>query len=274
MTSRGNAYRFQELLQPLQDAPVPPLVFLHVPKTGGTTLNRILMRNFRYRLDSYGDSFFPRYQPEEIAFLANPPQGDDTRRPVFFTGHINVENAIFDHLPGRYVAITLLRDPVARIVSHYSLHSVLHPEAGLSLIDFFRKLYPPYHLQHEIFAPRSHSVADALETIENRLSLFGLQHRFDEFVVLLAHLLGLPDTLYVSANKRPPNAPPVTPAELEKLRAVLADEITFYDQAERLYQRRLEMMGGGFFDRVDAFRQANEQNMASRPSTHPWTRFY
>jgi hypothetical protein len=272
MTSR--AYRFEELLSPQSDDPVPPLVFVHVPKTGGTTLNRILMRNYRYRLDSYGDSFFPRYHADEVASLAGPPRDDDTRRPVFFTGHIDVENEIFDHMPARYVVVTLLRDPVERIVSHYSLYSVLHPEAALSPTEFFRQLYPPYQLQHETFAPRSRSVADALDTIGNRLSLFGLQHRFDEFVVLLADLLGLPDTLYVRTNTRPPDAPPVTTAQLDELRVLLADEIAFYDGAERLYQQRIETMDHGFASRVESFRRTNTQNALCRASEHRWARFY
>ena len=45
---------------------VPPLVHIHVPKAAGTTLNNILMRNYRYRADSYGTDFFPRYFPGEF----------------------------------------------------------------------------------------------------------------------------------------------------------------------------------------------------------------
>ena len=67
----GRVYQFQELLSlpahANEEATAPPLVFIHVPKTGGTTINHILMKNFRYRMDSYGSSFFPRYFPNEFA---------------------------------------------------------------------------------------------------------------------------------------------------------------------------------------------------------------
>src|SRR5262245_37087322 len=71
----GHVYRFHDLLSlPAQsnEPTAPPLVFIHVPKTGGTTINHILMRNFRYRLDAYGSSFFPRYFPNEfVAWCAH-----------------------------------------------------------------------------------------------------------------------------------------------------------------------------------------------------------
>src|SRR5262249_7917122 len=67
----GAPYRFDDLLSVRQMSPqsaptVPPLVHVHVPKAAGTTLNNILMKNYRYRLDSYGSDFFPRYYPDEF----------------------------------------------------------------------------------------------------------------------------------------------------------------------------------------------------------------
>src|SRR5436190_19499844 len=116
----GRLYSFEELLfAELSRDTVPPLVFVHIPKTGGSTLNRILTKNYRWRLDSYGPDFFPRYYPDEFVALVRPPLPDDTRRPVFFTGHIDLANEIFRYMPVRYVAVTLLREPVQRIVSHY-----------------------------------------------------------------------------------------------------------------------------------------------------------
>ena len=77
--SNGAPYRFDDLLSlrqggaPPSGPSVPPLVFVHVPKAGGTTLNNILMKNYRYRLDSYGNDFFPRYYPDEFVSLVQAP---------------------------------------------------------------------------------------------------------------------------------------------------------------------------------------------------------
>ena len=82
-------------------ATVPPLVFVNLPKAGGTTLNHILMKNYRFRCDAYGPDFFPRYYPDEFVSLVQPPGYDDTKRPVFFTGHIDLANELLRYMPVR-----------------------------------------------------------------------------------------------------------------------------------------------------------------------------
>jgi hypothetical protein len=81
----GRVYRFDDLisLSPTSAAPAPPLVFINVPKTDGAIVNQVLMKNFRYRLDSYGNALFPRYFPDEFVSLVRAPLPNDTRRPIF-----------------------------------------------------------------------------------------------------------------------------------------------------------------------------------------------
>jgi hypothetical protein len=281
----GSAYHFDALvsLSPEDAQPAPPLVFIHIPKTAGTTVNNLLMKNFRYRLDAYGANFFPRYYPEEFVSLVGAPLADDTRRPVFFTGHIDVDNDVFRYMPVAYVAITVLRDPVQRIVSHYRGESALpdSPVSGdirsgkLTIMDFFRRLYPPYQLQHQIFAPKSHSVEESLRNLENKVSLFGLNERLDEFVVLLSELLGLPNLVQMPVNRTEADAPEVTRSHIEELRGLLADEVAFYELAAALYDRRTEKLGRGLGSHVDQLRQANRDYSVRRQKRlHAWTRFY
>jgi Galactose-3-O-sulfotransferase len=282
----GRVYQFHELRSlPAQsnEPTAPPLVFIHVPKTAGTTTNHILMRNFRYRLDAYGSSFFPRYFPSEFVALVRPRLPDDTRRPVFFTGHIDITNDVFRYMPVAYVAITVLREPVARIVSHYRAESTLPNspigaeirDGKMSLLDFFRRLYPPYQLQHEIFAPTSRDVGEALRNIESKVSLFGLQERFDEFAVMLAELLGLPDVVHATLNETSADAAPVSPSEIDEMRRLLADEVAFYKAAETLYRARVAQMPADFSMRVELYRLEKQEYVARRKTnTHAWGRFY
>jgi hypothetical protein len=282
----GRVYRFHDLLSlPAQanEPTVPPLVFIHVPKTGGTTINHILMRNFRYRLDAYGSSFFPRYFPNEFIALVHPRLPDDTRRPVFFTGHIDIANEIFRYMPVAYLAITVLRDPMTRIVSHYRAESTLPNSpigaeirsGKMSLPDFFRRLYPPYQLQHEIFAPTSCDVGEALQNIESKVSLFGLQERFDEFAVMLAVLLGLPDVVHAPLNATSADAAPLPPSEIDEMRGLLNDELAFYKASEALYRTRIARLPGAFSERVEQHRQEKREYMLRRrATTHRWSRYY
>ena len=293
--SNGAPYRFDDLLSlrqggaPPSGPSVPPLVFVHVPKAGGTTLNNILMKNYRYRLDSYGNDFFPRYYPDEFVSLVQAPVHDDTRRPAFFTGHIDLANDVFRYMPVRYVAITMLREPVQRVVSHYRFHSTLRQsplaaeiaKGDLGIVDYFKHFRATIPLQYEMFAPplgdaddRTGRAAEALRNLEDRISFFGLQDRFDEFVVLLAELLGLPDVLYKPLNKTPSSAATVSGKQTEELKELLAEDIAFYEGAVQLYQGRAAALPFDLAAGVKAFKQEEDGYLERRNDRHPWSLSY
>jgi len=180
---------------------VPPLVFVHVPKAGGTTLNNILMKNYRYRLDSYGNDFFPRYYPDEFVSLVQAPVDDDTRRPAFFTGHIDLANDIFRYMPVRYVAITMLREPVARFLSAYYFlqRRPLHPmhrkvkSERIGVEDFIRLTPQRQNLQCSLIAGikspgkcEESTLEIAKENLAKSFSIVGLSERFEESLMLIA----------------------------------------------------------------------------------------
>jgi Sulfotransferase family len=262
MTS--GVYRFEELLALSPSDPAPPLVFLHVPKTAGSTLNSILMRNYKVRADSRADKFLERWSPTEIKVLGGAPRSEDDRaRPAFFTGHVDIGNAIFEHLPGRYVVVTLLREPVSRVVSHFRFNSTQPSaiqsaiqEQGLDVVQYLKR---GIRQQYEIFAPAADSdrVETALQNLGACVSLFGLQEEFDQFLTLLAALIGLRDVSYRSLNRTPPNAPAISPEQESHLRELLQHDTAFYESASKLYRQRLQLM---------------EKRGATRP--HPWTPFY
>jgi rubrerythrin len=294
--STGEPYRFEELLA-LQDAPkgsapaAPPLVHIHVPKAAGTTLNSILMRNYKYRADSYGTNFFPRYFPSEFLSLVEAPATEDDRiRPMFFTGHIGLENELLQRMPVRYAAITMLRNPVSRIISHYRFNSTAPSifqtaiqEHQLDVVEYFHRFRSAIPLQWEYFAARSKGngegsprrVTEALRNLEEMISIFGIQDEFDEFVVLLAELLGLPDVFYMPLNKTPENAAAVTKKQIDALRKLLADDIAFYEQAVKLYRRRTEALPFDLAARVKEFEQDKKSYLKLRArQRHPWNGSY
>jgi Sulfotransferase family len=266
----GTPYGFEELLDLPADAPTPPLIFIHIPRTAGTTVNKILMRNYKYRADSHGANFFPPYFPDQFLSLVQRPHSPDDRiRPAFFTGHIDLTNNIFRYIPVRYVALTVLRDPVDRIVSHYRFNSTqpsIFQDAirkqGLDLVGYVQHFGAAIAQQYELFAPASIGSADkratqALRNLEASVSLFGLQERFEEFSSMLAALLGLPDVSHKVLNKLPSGAADVTQEQIEEVRQLLKTDVDFYEGAKKLYSHRQKLMA---------------KHSATTP--HPWTRFY
>ncbi|CAN7384396.1 sulfotransferase domain-containing protein [Bradyrhizobium sp. LjRoot220] len=257
---RGSVYRFDELLTP-QESQAPPLIFLHVPKAAGSTLNAIFMKNYKFRADSRGDSFFSRYTPRELVNLANAPRSEDDRtRPGFFTGHINLDNEIFRSMPVRYVAITLLRDPVDRAISHYRFNSTqpsVFQDAirdGLSVVDYCRKFADAVATQYSIFAPQD-GVDAAIRRLEEEISFFGLQSEFSQCVEALGVLLGLPTRTYRNLNATATDAATVTPSEVAELQSLFSEDVKFYTRAVEIYRERM-------------------MRLPKPASEHRWARYY
>lgn len=131
----------------MSEAVLPPgadrkLVFLHLPKTGGTTLHHHFSQAFAK----------PEICPERFSALdAIPPETLATYR--FFSGHFNFEQVRL--IPGRTFIVTVLRDPVERILSTYyfwkrhpasvvSEHNLAGPAAARAndLLGFLRSDVP------------------------------------------------------------------------------------------------------------------------------------
>lgn len=91
------------------------LAFIHIPKTAGTTLHKIISHQYP-RVVIRHDSDGP-LTPETASDIASSS-------PQVVMGHMSV--GLHQFIPGvRYV--TCLRDPISRLISHY--HHALHDPA-------------------------------------------------------------------------------------------------------------------------------------------------
>lgn len=117
------------------------IVFVHIPKTGGTAVREALVRA-RPGVPSFSD-YGPHKQStsELVKELRYGPDGDVAKlcerlqaMPEFtFSGHIKAKH-YYRHL-GLGPFVTVVRDPVDRVISHYLHARHRHGFAG-SLIDF------------------------------------------------------------------------------------------------------------------------------------------
>lgn len=172
------------------------LIFLHIHKTGGTSFSHALRwgtafgkRHWVPPTDAQGRSFksMPRAERKRIRLL----QGH------FLFG-------IHEAYPGPTAYVTMMRDPVARIVSSYYYTIKTFPETTLRdmPIEAFAR-GESIHREQNAQARRiagvrkdeiDHVSVDALyeravENIENDFACVGLVERFDESLILMHHLL-------------------------------------------------------------------------------------
>lgn len=101
------------------------LIFLHVPKTAGTTLNRII--EWQYNPVSIFTVDPHRIRATAARFKTFPEER--RRRLRVVRGHLVF--GIHEFLPQGAVYITMLREPVARLLSsyHFILRRPLSPVA-------------------------------------------------------------------------------------------------------------------------------------------------
>jgi hypothetical protein len=233
--------------------PAPTLLYLHLPKCGGTTLNRLIEWEYPpSRIYSIDPSFF---RWSWVHLLRWPPSR--LARLDVIKGHMPF--GIHRRLNRPFTYITILRDPVERVISEYyfALHYRLHPQhkrmQHLSL-DQYAATTPHHNLQCKLLAglpgPRDFLAGDCTEqtlataksNLAQHFTLAGLTERFDETLALLKVLFNWKLTHYTSFNvtkSRPEKA--AVPNSIQQL---IADrnryDVAIYNHVLPLFDRTLE----------------------------------
>lgn len=191
------------------------IIFLHIKKTAGTTLRNIILRNHHPSETFIIDHAFGYHHLHDLKNLS--PHSKKNIKMV--TGHIPF--GIHKHIPGKSTYITLLRDPVDRVISYY-YHILKHLDHyqhqwlkanKITLAQFARS-----HNIKEIGNAQVRQIAGiwdnpnqkhlnqddllkkALENIEKHFLLVGITELFTESLVLLKEKLHWQDCRFIPMN--------------------------------------------------------------------------
>jgi hypothetical protein len=191
--------------------------FLHIPKTAGTTFRSVLDRQYR----SNEIFAFTGDVPADVGRFNALPE-EERRAFRLFIGHGPIVSGISEADDAEI--ITLLRDPISRVKSFCN-----HVAQGKSayLLDEF----PPDRFDLDRFLESGNTELSNLQTkmlinradsgswdriephhlttagdmalgaLFNRLSLYGIQERFDESLVLFSSRFGWKTPLYRPLNE-------------------------------------------------------------------------
>jgi hypothetical protein len=191
----------------------PIVIFLHIGKTAGTTLSAIARRHFPPQGVFTYDSAGPGTPAEQLTALSAERRAE----LALVLGHM--QYGIHEALPGPSTYITLLRDPVERIVSHYrhvlrySEHR-LHAEVKRSKMTLGEYAGCPISEELDNWQTRCIAGGTALpiggctrdlldrakHNLDEQFAWLGLAERFEESVVLLRRTLGWRRPYYVPLN--------------------------------------------------------------------------
>jgi hypothetical protein len=269
-----------------QAKPVKPIAFLHLIKCAGTTLEAILRRQ-------YGDSRIIQFgsvqdAEKKLDRFEGLPDGERKQIHVLM-GHFNVSQR--SRMPSKATCITMLRDPVDRIISEYyyilahSEHEFYDKVAGkkLSLTEFARSrtyqtldnqqtkyLSGVGKLKHGEYS--AEAVALAKKNLAETFAITGLTERFDESVILMKRIFGWQTPYYVR-EKVTPNRPPretVPEDAIECIRKYNRMDLEIYEHASRNFEEIASRQHPGFHLEVEAFGYLNERSTEYLEAARVW----
>ncbi len=223
------------------------LIFLHLPKTAGTTLNRIIEQQYSpfsiYTINPYRIK-------ASVERLAQLPE-KRRRRLRVVRGHVCY--GIHRSLPQGATYITLLREPVARVLSayHFVLRRPLHPlhrrlKRERLAVDDCLRLFPQFqNLQCRAIAglgdtaPCDERLLDvAKQNLTKSFGTVGISERFEESLILISSTFGWELSFY--ENRRVAKSHPRIEPQLEALiREHNSLDEDLYEFAKTLFENAL-----------------------------------
>ena len=241
------------------------MIFLHIPKSGGMTLWRLINNNYHDNEVLFIDSFDYEGSFEKLFSIVrnNPDQ------LKLIGGHIGY--GLHKKLPGDSEYITVLRNPVERIISqyHYITRTPQHylynqvVSKRMSLLD-----YVSSDLTREISNDQTRMIAGASQdlgigdnsqyylelakkNLQEHFRVAGLLERFDEAVAMFMLELGWENLEFTKQNVTSYSAQPVVKnGVIEVIRERNLLDTQLYEYAEKIFEEKIKLHGQPFEDQL------------------------
>lgn len=222
------------------------LIFLHVPKSAGTTVNRLIEGEYSLFEIFSVDPVFSRWSSRHLWSLS----AERLKRFRIFKGHMLF--GLHEVLPQPATYFAVFRDPVDRVISafYFMRNYVLHPNYWKfrrhqwELEDFVRNS-PRDNVQTKIVAgapyeePCTAAIFEkAKQNLHQHFSVIGLSERFEESLALMKLRFGWKLEAYSSFNvtRTRPQKREISPATLELIAQKNSYDLELYGEAAKMFQ--------------------------------------
>ncbi len=235
----------------LFDPAYPLVVFLHIPKTAGTTLKVTLQNNYPGKRMIWLKTAPPPHEDQILEAMRNSSKGLQ-----LIAGHTRY--GVHEIIATNAAYFTFLRHPFSRIFSfyHYILTTAHHPyhetltKSGGTFLDFLNNPDSPEVLNQQTrliagcgTAPHETGRKElelAKTHLREKFFMVGLQEQFDESMALLKLTLGLKDVAYMTQKVN--KSKPVLSLDedvKEAIKRTNALDLELYEYGKELFDEKL-----------------------------------
>lgn len=262
------------------------IIFLHIPKTAGTTLNQILRR---------------QYRSSEILFLGANAQTSiaayqnlqDAKKEAIRLVAGHTAFGFHRFVPGPATYFTFLREPIERVVSffhyvkqspqHYLNEAVANELSDISafvgsgitkMIDNGQtRMISGTWLEPAYGGINAEILQQAKDNLSRYFTVVGLTEEFDASLLLLQEAFNWRDIHYVRQNvtRVAEKERKLSVNERHMIERYNEWDMALYAYAVELMQQQIVQAGPEFAQRLESFRRNNARYSAWKMTLQPTT---
>ena len=250
------------------------VIFLHIPKAAGTTMRYILRNNYPWR-----ECLEVKNVTRSDRYFIRMDRMSRRRRLSVVMGHFGY--GIHKYIHGDFQYLTMLRDPVQRVISiyffilrkkdhrlhqavtsrHMSLEEFIDSELSAYINNLQTRLlsavdgrFPLKYIPDDIGAVE---LARAKANLAENISAAGIAEQFDESLIQFKKTFGWKDIRYLPLNVTTDKNMDIPEHAIEKIVDNNRYDLELYEFARELMRGRIQSYNGNFEHDLRAFRELN-----------------